>query len=65
MTIFTGMLKYVNVHTDHGETYPRCVHDDIPSGKWLLPGTCTLTMPKALEGNYVMENLYAPLPMHG
>ncbi|KAH9375462.1 hypothetical protein HPB48_015437 [Haemaphysalis longicornis] len=40
VAMWKSMLNHViNVHSDHGETYPRCVHDDIPDGKWLLPGT--------------------------
>ncbi|XP_077551794.1 uncharacterized protein LOC144165999 isoform X2 [Haemaphysalis longicornis] len=40
VAMWRSMLNHVvNVHSGHGDAYPRCVHDGIPDGKWLLPGT--------------------------
>ncbi|XP_077495750.1 uncharacterized protein LOC144106741 [Amblyomma americanum] len=40
VAIWKSMLNHVaNVHTGHGDPYPRCLHDSIPNGKWLSPGT--------------------------
>ncbi|KAL1473861.1 hypothetical protein MTO96_038417 [Rhipicephalus appendiculatus] len=39
VAIWKSMLNHViNVHHGDGEPYPRCLHDDLPNGKWLLPG---------------------------
>lgn len=49
------MLNHViNIHTGHDSPYPRCLHGDVPNGKWLIPGTpayarlVTIAMEKGL-----------------
>ncbi|KAL1479046.1 hypothetical protein MTO96_052184 [Rhipicephalus appendiculatus] len=40
VAMWKSMLNHViNVHAGHDAPYPRCLHADIPDGKWLSPGT--------------------------
>ncbi|KAH6920066.1 hypothetical protein HPB50_028946 [Hyalomma asiaticum] len=55
VAMWKSMLNHViNVHTGHDSPYPRCLHGDVPNGKWLIPGTpayarlVTIAMEKGL-----------------
>ncbi|KAH9366460.1 hypothetical protein HPB48_022141 [Haemaphysalis longicornis] len=40
VAIWKSMLNHViNVHDGHDKPYSRCLHDELPDGKWLMPGT--------------------------
>ncbi|KAH6935929.1 hypothetical protein HPB50_011479 [Hyalomma asiaticum] len=45
-----GMLNHViNVHNGDHSPYPRCLHGDVPNGKWLIPDYVSELMTEMLQ----------------
>ena len=44
VTMWKSILRHiVNVHDNHGEYYPKCLHEDLINIKWITEGKIYFT----------------------